>query len=420
MHNPKTEKIIKLFIINLFILFKLYIYCLINANLYLQIYGLSSIIQCNMRKILCVFLILLLNANLVLAEEYARLYNVRNIDITQAEKLIKPLINIPGFSLTEKNNFYVLENPATNIYHVVVLKSNLSDCYYYYLSNENYDLNTRILESFESRDYDTKRIRNSAFLKLFHSESSEYLQNNPHGIKAVAGGTQMKIPSEYDFSDEAQAQFDNKTSAYTPQIPLTLPQEPVIYLEKPNVLTGSVVHIEAGEQFPVVLSSTISSDSITNNDRISAQLESDWVVNGIKIAPKGSILNGSVTDSRPAQFALGDGRIGMTFDQILTPDGKVIHLTTNEVRVIGDSPRALRIAGRTAGGALGGLLLGALFLIGGADPAQALISGAAVGGAFGAASAIMTKGEDVHVPEGTVLQIMLAEPMTAQPYSEYN
>ena len=199
-------------------------------------------------------------------------------------------------------------------------------------------------------------------------------------------------------------------------MPLTLPQKPLIATQKQNVLKGSIVHIEAGQQFDAVLSSTISSDSIANNDRVSAQLEDNWIVNGILIAPAGSILNGSVVNSRPAQFAMGDGRIGLVFNQILTPDGKVINLTTNEVRIVGESSRALRIAGRTAGGAL----LGALFLIGGADPGRALASGAAIGGAFGAASAIMTKGEDVHIPEGTILQILLAEPMTAQPYIQYN
>ena len=49
--------------------------------------------------------------------------------------------------------------------------------------------------------------------------------------------------------------------------------------------------------------------------------------------------------------------------------------------------------------------------------AKTLIGGAAVGGALGTLSAISTKGEDVDVPEGTNLQIMLAEPMTVQPYT---
>lgn len=373
-----------------------------------------------MKKLISLFLIFLLTANSVLAEEVARLYNVKDTDTSKAAKVIRPLFNMTGFRTIADDNFYIIENPSLNIYHVIILKPNGTDCYYYYLSNDDTDLNKRILDNFDSYDIDTKRIRNSAFLLLFHSEASEFLANSSSGIKAVSNVqeviTLQPAEQDYDFSDEAQARFDNRTSAITPQTPVTLPKEPVIQPAQQNVLKGSVVRVDAGQQFNAVLSSTISSDSITNNDKISALLESDWVVNGTLIAPAGSIVSGSVVDSRAATFAMGDGKIGLNFNQIMTPDGKVIQLTTNEVYIVGDSPRAKRIAGRVAGGALGGLLLGALFLLGGADPTGALVSGAAIGGAFGAASAVAQKGEEVYVPEGTVLQIMLAEPMTAQPY----
>lgn len=373
-----------------------------------------------MKKLISLFLIFLLTANSVLAEEVARLYNVKDTDTSKAAKVIRPLFNMTGFRTIAEDNFYIIENPSLNIYHVIILKPNGTDCYYYYLSNDDTDLNKRILDNFDSYDIDTKRIRNSAFLLLFHSEASEFLAQSSSGIKAVSNVqeviTLQPAEQDYDFSDEAQARFDNRTSAITPQAPVTLPKEPVIQPAQQNVLKGSVVRVDAGQQFNAVLSSTISSDSITNNDKISALLESDWVVNGTLIAPAGSIVSGSVVDSRAATFAMGDGKIGLNFNQIMTPDGKVIQLTTNEVYIVGDSPRAKRIAGRVAGGALGGLLLGALFLLGGADPTGALVSGAAIGGAFGAASAVAQKGEEVYVPEGTVLQIMLAEPMTAQPY----
>ena len=373
-----------------------------------------------MKKLISLFLIFLLTANSVLAEEVARLYNVKDTDTSKAAKVIRPLFNMTGFRTIADDNFYIIENPSLNIYHVIILKPNGTDCYYYYLSNDDTDLNKRILDNFDSYDIDTKRIRNSAFLLLFHSEASEFLAQSSSGIKAVSNVqdviTLQPAEQDYDFSDEAQARFDNRTSAITPQAPVTLPKEPVIQPERQNVLKGSVVRVDAGQQFNAVLSSTISSDSITNNDKISALLESDWVVNGTLIAPAGSIVSGSVVDSRAATFAMGDGKIGLNFNQIMTPDGKVIQLTTNEVYIVGDSPRAKRIAGRVAGGALGGLLLGALFLLGGADPTGALVSGAAIGGAFGAASALAQQGEEVYVPEGTVLQIMLAEPMTAQPY----
>lgn len=375
-----------------------------------------------MKKFLCVFLALLIFGNCALAEEFARLYSV-SADVKRVEEILRPSLNMAGYRTISDKGFYVVENPSQNIYHVILLKQNGGDSYYYFLSNENLKLNKKIIESLDLQDIDRKRIRNSAFLTLFHSEAEDFLKNSSSGIKTVttAPVTPAGNDDDYDFSDEAQWRFDTNTAAQTPQIPLTVPQQPVMQQpQKGTTLSGAIVHIEAGQQFNATLSSTISSDSIANNDRISAQLDSDWVVNGIRIAPRGSVVSGEVVNSRGATFAMGDGKIGLNFTQIFTPDGKVIPLTANEVYIVGDSNRALKIAGRVASGAIGGLLIGALFLLGGADPTGALVSGAAIGGAFGAASAAASKGEEVNVPEGTVLQIMLAEPMTAQPYVEYN
>ena len=267
-------------------------------------------------------------------------------------------------------------------------------------------------------NYDKKRIRNSGLLTLFRSEAGDALSKSPSALKTVTTSLPKEEENNYDFSDEAQHRFDTQTAATTPQIPLTVPHNPVIQPQKTTTLTGSVVQIQAGQQFNVVLSSTISSDSIENNDNISARLDEDWVVNGIRIAPAGSIITGRVVNSRSAGYAMGDGRIGIDFTQIFTHDGKIIPLSTNEVRVLSDNNRVVKVGGKVLAGALSGLVLGAVLMLCGAD-AKSLAGSAAVGGAFGAISAAATKGEEVYVPEGSVLQIILAEPMTAQPYLEY-
>lgn len=370
------------------------------------------------QKILCVFLSLLFVCNTALAEEIARLYLIENITSVQAKTFIKPELNIHGYNIIEQNGFYIVENPSQNIYNVIGLKKNGSDCYYYFLSNDSLKLNKKILETFDTQNYNNKRIRNSGLLTLFRSEAGDVLSKSPTALKTVTTAHKEAAENNYDFSDEAQHRFDTQTAAKTPQIPLTVPQNPVIQPQKTTTLMGSVVQIQAGQQFNVVLSSTISSDSIENNDNISARLDEDWVVNGIKIAPAGSIITGRVVNSRSAGYAMGDGRIGIDFTQIFTHDGKIIPLSTNEVRVLSDNNRALKVGGKVLAGALSGLVLGAVLMLCGAD-AKSLAGSAAVGGAFGAISAAATKGEEVYVPEGSVMQIILQEPMTAQPYMEY-
>ena len=367
-----------------------------------------------MKKIICVILCLLLSVNSVFAEEIARLYLVENENASNLQKVVLPAFNKLGYNLIKDNEYYVYENPAKNVYNVVVLKNIGSDCYYYYLSSEGLDFNKTILVYMDKYMYPYKRIKNSAYLELFYNDATDFLAKSRSHVKTVSDNQkslnqqQISTNDEYDFSDEAQERFNN--GGYLAN------KKTQQQITPSNVLVGSLLHIEAGTQFNAVLSSGISSESIANNDRISAQLMEDWNFNGVTVAPAGSLVNGNVVDSRAAGFAMGNGRIGINFNEIITPEGKVIKLSTNKVYIVGDSSRTKAVAGRVASGVLGGLAVAAISMLFGCD-AKTLIGGAAVGGALGTLSAISTKGEDVDVPEGTNLQIMLAEPMTVQPYT---
>lgn len=234
----------------------------------------------------------------------------------------------------------------------------------------------------------------------------------------------------YDFSDEAQEEFDRKNLILPvqnnqQQIPLFNGQaEEPIHLQKEftlpeinqSTLNAGIIYIDAGTQLDAMLNSSISSDSIDNNDNVSAELITDWIAGGVVIAPAGSILSGSVIDSNKASFAMRNGKIGINFNRVMTPDGRIIQLATNKVYIVGNSSQAKRIAGKVAGGVLGGVAIAAVSMLFGADPKEALIRGAAIGGTIGTISAVATKGEEIMVPEGTSLQIMLSEPMSIQQY----
>lgn len=365
-----------------------------------------------MKKLLCFVLIYIFGFNTVAAEEIARLYLVRNTQADGIKKSITPAFNRIGYNLINDNDYFIYEHPAKNLFNIIVLKNSGDDCYYYYLSNEGIEFNKYLIKLLDDYQYDYKRIKNSAFLDLFYNDATEFMSESKSSIRTVSTDTNNKTAApqyeEYDFSDEAQARFDGKI-----QIPHQTSLPP---LRASDVLTGSVLHISEGTQFNAVLSSGISSESITNNDMVSAQLMEDWTFNGIVIAPAGSILNGNVIDAKPASFAMGNGRIGINFNELLTPDGKIINLTTNKVYIVADKPRGIEIAKRVAGGVLGGIAVASLAMLFGGYDTKALIGSAAVGGAVGTISAISTKGEDIDIPEGTNLQIMLAEPMTVQPY----
>ena len=331
-------------------------------------------------------------------------------------------------------------------------------------NNEDESLRKNIIETLKNNDLQPKTVRNSNLKSFFYGEAYTNLAHSNTNTYLRAPSTQPQMPAEqiinaqnieYDFSDEAQAKFNSQE--FTPPqnyIKLNSPeqnyyQEPPITLppitqnqdgirlpkiESSNTLyqtayndytpqnnqplTGSVVYISEGTTISAALLSDISSDSLANNDNITAELDADWIHNGQLIAPSGSILTGRATETEAASFAMKNGRIGLLFDEIMTPDGNIIPLKTNMVYIVGNSSRALNVTKRIVGGAAVGLLISAAYLLAGMDPTGAIITGVSIGAGTGAISAITSKGEEIRVIEGTQLEIMLTEPLTVQIYRQ--
>ena len=247
------------------------------------------------------------------------------------------------------------------------------------------------------------------------------------------------IAGNYDFSDEAQAEFERKEAiekarlqnedakaikkdpqlqkAKKKEVHTQTYQQQDIYNPLPKTIHGTVVIVPKGESFEAILQSSISSESLSNDDTIAATLSSDWYYNGVLVAPQGSVLYGRATDIKKAGYAYANGQLAMTFDEILTPTGDRIRLTSNKVFIEVKDKRALKIAGNVAIGAISGLVTGVLYsLISGGDVAGGLAIGSAVGAAGGVVSAVAHKGENAEVPAGTVIIVRLVEPVEVVPY----
>lgn len=243
----------------------------------------------------------------------------------------------------------------------------------------------------------------------------------------------------YDFSDEAQAEFekreaiektklqneDAKVIKNEPKLQKAKRKEVVpqtyqpreIYNPMPKTMHGTVMTVPKGESFEAVLQSSISSESLTNEDTIAATLSTDWHYNGVLIAPQGSVVYGRATDIKKAGYAYANGQLAMTFDEILTPTGDRIRLTSNKVYIEVKDKRGLKIAGNVAIGAVSGLVTGVLYsLISGGDVVGGLAIGSAVGAAGGMVSAVAHKGENAEVPAGTVIIVRLVQPVEIVPY----
>lgn len=401
------------------------------------------------------------------AADVSRLYTVKNAKAAEVEKVLTPYLKRNFPSALKGQNSYILEDKNKKYYYVVILADKNENCYFYYMSNnEDESLRKELIETLKNNDFKSKKVRNSSLKSYFYGEAYTNLAHSNVNIKmrTTAENSQMLPPQneiinasaiEYDFSDEAQTRFNGSNSAQNivvepktePPIELQTQEKTIVKLPKiesswqgeafnPNsgtvqssynsqgyqsqgsVLTGSVIYIQDGATFTAALLSDISSDSIVNNDRVSAELDADWIYNGQLIAPAGSILNGRAVDIKAASYAMANGQIGLLFNEIMTPDGNIIPLKTNKVYIVGNSSRALNVTKRIAGGAATGLLLSAISMLFGADPTSAIIYGTSIGAGAGAISTISSKGEEIRVIEGSQLQIMLTEPLTVQLYRQ--
>ncbi len=262
---------------------------------------------------------------------------------------------------------------------------------------------------------------------------------------------------EYDFSDEAQAEFDRQQSLqgqkdyskarykreikteeenrtnYIPSenllidnyaqpeqpsqeqlMPISQPLQPVVQ----DRFYGAVVKVPAGTSFDVTFDSGISSGSMAKNDRLTVRLTEDLIYNGQVIAPAGSLVYGTATDAQNAGYAYGSGAVELSFNQILTPDGNMLQISTKKIVLKSKSERAVKMTRDVVVGTLGSMLLGAAFTAmgGGHDWGRNMLIYGGIGALGGGIHGAMQRGEEIEIPDGTTIRVTLTDMLTASPY----
>lgn len=374
-------------------------------------------------RVVIVILAFLFLANSSFATESSYLYLLKNTTLSQASQIVEFYLNgLDAQVKTDSGKFLVYpkkKSDESDVFHVIILKPAEENIYlYYYASDKTKAFDDILKKRFKAKNISYKTVRNSSLKDIFLSSAKEF--NHSSNIKA-------KIV--YDFSDEAQAKFDAKKPASL-DMPELQTQKKSVSKTNPSVnntqinngstqqrklLKGHVVQIPEGASFNVNLQSTINSQSLASNDAIAATLTEDWYYNDMLIAPKNSVVYGVAVDTRKAGLAYKNGQLGITFNELLTPNGQKINLSTNTVMLKVDASRALKITGNVLCGAVMGLLTGTVYtLISGGNVAKGLAIGAAAGAAGGSLFAVSRTGQDVELPAGTKLNIRLIKTMTAE------
>jgi len=160
----------------------------------------------------------------------------------------------------------------------------------------------------------------------------------------------------------------------------------------PNTIT-----VPAGTRIVIRMADSVDTKRHKAGHKFRGQLEGALVVNGVTVAPRGTMLYGVIVDARKSGRAAGKSSLTMEFTDIMIDD-QLFPIAT-EALSAQTGGEGKRTAGRTArAAAIGGLIDGS--------------SGARTGAKVGVGASILTGGESINVPAGTLLETALRVPLT--------
>lgn len=166
--------------------------------------------------------------------------------------------------------------------------------------------------------------------------------------------------------------------------------------------------VPAGTRVSLELLQTLASNSNRPGDRFRARVARDVVVGGEVAIPAGSEISGVVTEAVALKKIGGRAKLGLEFTSVEPPSGNSSEIKASYF-LVGKS-ETKKDAATIGGAAAGGALLGRIIGHQNDHDARGTTVGAVVGGAAGTAIAAKTKGQEVVLPSGHVIQVALEAP----------
>ena len=191
-----------------------------------------------------------------------------------------------------------------------------------------------------------------------------------------------------------------------------------------QTLKGRVVTVPAGQSFPAVVTTPLSSANLTTGQNVSIALGSDFYYNNNLIAPAGSSVTGTVLEVSKAKHGSMNGKLMLRFTQIVTPYGiqipisAVVKTNDNTGVLIGGTKMDVAkdygkdVAVGAGAGALAGVIISPLA---GGDIGKGTALATAVGAGGGLIKSIWDKGNDVEIPVNSTIELVLTQPITVNP-----
>jgi hypothetical protein len=194
----------------------------------------------------------------------------------------------------------------------------------------------------------------------------------------------------------------------------------------PELRTGgprpdNAKEIAAGTKVPLTLLNTLSSKQTAEGDRVYLETLYPILVGGKIVIPPGSYVSGTVTQVKRPGRIKGRGELYLRFDSLTLPNGVTRDFRARIGGMEGGGNNELdRGEGKIKGGgskgedardiaqaAQMGTMVGGIAGAVGGRPVAGIAGGAAAGAAAGLAGVLLTRGPDVVLNKGSVVEMVL-------------
>ncbi|MCQ2739614.1 MAG: hypothetical protein MJ237_05230 [bacterium] len=192
-----------------------------------------------------------------------------------------------------------------------------------------------------------------------------------------------------------------------------------------ELYTGKTDMLEKRNTIEMTVSQVLDGSFSFEGDEFFAEITGDVYGDKGIILPKGTVAHGVIRNSEGAKRLGRDGYLDLSFDYLVTPDGREIPIEGKMSTKLHPLKAATKIVATdigytAAGGVMGGIFaaqaLGLEAAI--ASNGYTLAGGAAIGGAVGLGMALYRKGKDVLISPGDEIKVKILSGVELPVYRE--
>ena len=189
--------------------------------------------------------------------------------------------------------------------------------------------------------------------------------------------------------------------------------------------TGKTETLEKKDTIEMTVSQVLDGSFSFEGDEFFAEVTSDVYGDKGIIIPKGTVAHGTITESAESKRLGRDGYISLSFDYLVTPDGREIPIEGKMSTKLHPIKNAAKIVATDVGYTAAGSVLGGVFAAQAlgveaaiASQGYTLAAGAAVGAGVGLGMALYRKGKDVLIAPGDEIKVKILSEVELPVYKE--